>query len=312
MFIDWLSVTVPGDTLGVLDRLHSYFGNWEVLDYGGSGYDSSAKIGDTGRVFWNSERKDMGVHVKLPASALKALPRDAVTVLCDFVNMQGKATRLDVAADDFEGLLDLNVMREKVLDREFVCRARNGRETRSLFGEAGHTLYFGSGRSDTLLRIYDKRAEQASQGVDVIFCKSWIRAEMELKNDRADGGAQYIHKHRDEWSIEAAGWLLSFLDFKDPGTDSNVSRWDTWPWWSTFVEHAKKSRILSVQEERTVEDVRDWVDKQVVPSLFVLEATVGHDEVFQMVAEGSGRLKDHHKKMIEDYNKMLSAMKEED
>lgn len=290
----------------------AYFGNWEALDYGGSGYDCSAKVCDTGRVFWNSERKDMGVHVKLPASALKALPRDAVTVLCDLVAMQGKASRLDVAADDFEGLLDMNVMREKILRGEFVCRARNGREERSTFGQPGHTLYFGSGRSDTLLRIYDKKAEQARQGVDVSFCKSWVRAELELKNDRADGAAQYISKHRGDWHIEAAGWLLNFLDFKDPGTDSNVSRWNTSPWWSLFVEHAKKARIVSAQEERTVEDVKAWVEKQVTPSLFVLEATVGHDEVFQMVAEGSGRLKDRHKKMIDDYNKMLSAMKEED
>jgi phage replication initiation protein len=254
----------------------------------------------------------MGVHVRLPARALKALPRDAIAVLCDSVGMHGKFTRLDLATDDFQGVLDMDVMREKILKQEFVCRARSGREIRSLFGGAGHTLYFGSRESDTFLRIYDKAAEQADLGVDVSCCRSWIRVEMELKNDRADGAAHYIDQHREDWSNEAAGWLLSFLDFKDPGTDSNVSRWDTSPWWSLFVAHAKKSRIASVQEERTVEDVRDWVDRQVVPSLFVLEATVGHEEVFQMVAEGSGRLKDHHKKMIEDYNKMLAAMQEEE
>jgi phage replication initiation protein len=161
-------------------------------------------------------------------------------------------------------------------------------------------------------RIYDKAAEQADLGVDVSCCQSWIRAEMELKNDRADVAAHYIDQHRKDWSNEAAGWLLGFLDFKDPGTDSNVSRWETSPWWSLFVEQAKKSRIASVQQERTVEDVRDWVDRQVIPSLFVLEATLGHQEFFRMVAEGSARLKEHHKKMIADYNKMLAAMQDKE
>jgi phage replication initiation protein len=308
MFIDWLSITVPGDTPSVLDRLHSYFGDWEVLDYGGSGYDCSAKLAETGRVFWNRERKDMGVHLKLPASALKALPRDAVTILCALVAMGGKASRLDITADDFDGLLDMDLMRDKVLRGEFLCRAHNGREERSLFGEDGHTLYFGSRRSDTLLRIYDKKAEQASQKIDVTFCDTWVRVETELKNDRADGAAQYIAQHPETWFIEAAGWLLDFLDFKDPGTDSNISRWETSDWWSAFVERAKKAKIVVMQEERTVEDVKAWVEKQVAPSLFVLEATVGHEDLFQMVAEGSGRLKDRHKKMIDDYQKMLEQM----
>jgi phage replication initiation protein len=276
------------------------------------GYDRSALVCGTGRVLWSSVRPDMGVHVRLPATALRALPRDALAVLCDFLAMQGKATRLDVAADDCDGLLDLDVMSKKVLAGEFVCRAHSGSEVRSLFGGASHTLYFGSRESDTFLRTYNKKAEQEEKGVDVSHCPSWIRAEMELKGDRADGAAQYIYQHREIWSIEAGGWLLDFLDFKDPGTDSNVSRWETCDWWSTFVENARKSRIISAQEEKTVEDLRDWVDRQVVPSLFVLEATVGHEDLFQMVAGGSGRLKDRHKKMIADYNKMLAEMEGED
>lgn len=312
MFIDWLSVTIPGATQNTKDHLLSYFGNSEPLDGGGMGYDCSAKVCGTGRVFWSSVRQDMGVHVRLPASALKALPHNADTVLSDFVGMHGKFTRVDLATDDFEGVLDMDVMQSKILKKEFVCRARSGSEIRALFGGAGHTLYFGSRESDTFLRMYDKAAEQANLGVDVSCCRSWIRVEMELKNDRADVAAHYIDQHREDWSTEAAGWLLSFLDFKDPGTDSNVSRWITSPWWNLFVVHAQKSRIASVQEERTVEDIRDWVGRQVIPSLFVLEATLGHKKFFQMVAEGSARLKEHHKKMIADYNKMLAAMQEED
>ena len=57
------------------------------------------------------------------------------------------------------------------------------------------------------------------------------------------------------------------------------------------MDNAIKMQILMVPQEHTVAGVRAWVEKQVTPSPFVLEATVGHEDLFQMVAQGSGRLK---------------------
>ena len=61
-------------------------------------------------------------------------------------------------------------------------------------------------------------------------------------------------------------------------------------------------------EERTIEDVKNWVQKQVAPSLCVLAATIGHDELLEIVGDGSGRLSDRQVNMIEAYNKMLGEM----
>jgi phage replication initiation protein len=98
------------------------------------------------------------------------------------------------------------------------------------------------------------------------------------------------------------------LEFKERGADSNVSRWLPSSWWLDFLERASKARIVVASEERTLEDVKQWVEKQVAPSLFVLAATIGHDELFEIVGDGSGRLSERQVNMIEAYNKMLAQM----
>jgi phage replication initiation protein len=308
VFLDWIAGTVPGINSEVTDSLRSYFGNWQVLDRGGLGYDCCAKVFDSGRVFWHSTRRDMGVHVRLPASALAAMVNDPVTVLCDLARMSAKFTRIDVAADDYWGLLDLERIRAKILLGELTCRSHAIVEWVALRG-IGHTFYFGARASETFMRIYDKAAEQRSQGVDVTFCDTWTRVEAELKHERADLAARFICAHPDTWAIEAAGWFLNFLCFKDPVIgDINPSRWPTSLWWSVFLDRATKARLIREKVTRTVEDVKRWVERQVAPSLFVLAATIGHDELFEIVGEGSGRLRDDHTAMIDAYNKMLVEM----
>jgi phage replication initiation protein len=274
---------------------------------GGSARDANDHGRTSGRVFWSSTSPDMGGHVRLPGGALKMLQRDPVATLCDFRDMQGKFTRIDVAADDFEGLLILELIRSKLIAKEFVSYARNVTEVKALQG-IGHTLYFGSRESESFMRIYDKRAEQTNAGIELKFEGPWVRVEMEFKHKRADAVGAYIYSHRDAWGIEAAGWFRNFLEFKERGADSNVSHWLPSSWWLDFLERASKARIVVASEERTLEDVKDWVQKQVAPSLFVLAATIGHDELFEIVGDGSGRLSERQVNMIEAYNKMLAQM----
>jgi phage replication initiation protein len=213
-----------------------------------------------------------------------------------------------VAADDYRGLLDLERIRTKILLGELTCRSHAIVEWVALRG-IGHTFYFGARDSETFMRIYDKAAEQKSQGVEVMFCGTWIRVEAELKHERADLAARYICAHPDTWAIEAAGWFLNYLCFKDPVIgDLNPSRWPTSLWWSVFLDRAVKARLIREKVTRTVEDVKRWVERQVAPSLYVLAATIGHDELFEIVGEGSARLRDDHTAMIDAYNKMLGEM----
>ncbi len=316
MLIDWLAFTLPGDPTHTLDLVRGYCGQWEPQPHGGNGYHHSARVWETGRVFWSLERADMGVHVRLPSSALECCPYDALDVLLWSQTHHASVTRLDIAADDTDyHLLDLLEIQRKVLCEEFVSSARNVREVRPLRGEGGHTIYFGSRESETYLRIYDKAAEQARRLAGEVngqilppIPDYWVRVEMELKGKRADVAAKYVGANLGTWRTEAAGWILKYLDFKDPEIDTNKSRWCTSEWWADFLDRASKAQIHVEKKRKTAEDVKAWVEKQVSPSLFVLTATIGHDELFGIVGEASARLSERQVDMIEEYRQSLEEM----
>jgi phage replication initiation protein len=307
MFLDWIECTIHGDISAILSALRGFFRpDWQELDFGGLGYNQSATVWDKGRVYWHTERADMGVHIRLPATALQASNRLAVTILCDLYRMGAKFTRIDLAADDLKGLLDMEVILAKVEQDDFVCRSRVVDQVRRLRGGAGNTLYFGSRASDTFFRIYDKAAEQAKKGV--LFAGHWVRTEMELKHERAHEVAVYICENPETWGETARGWFLRFLDFKEHEEDQTKSRWDTCGWWSEYLENASKVRILICYQKKTIEDLKRWVIQQVAPSLYVLVDTIGFDEVFRLIGEASARLSPRQIELIKSYEKMLREM----
>ncbi len=305
MRIDWIECTLKGTASPILADLKRFFRAWQELDNGGMGYDQSARVWDTGRVYWSSTRRDMGVHVRLPPSALEAAGVDAVAVLGEFYRKGAHFTRLDIAADDTTGQLSLETIREKIVAGDVVTRARRVNEIRALVG-LGHTLYFGSRESSTFGRIYDKAAEQITAGK--LYVGHWIRAEVEFKRERAHAAAEFICRNVETWREAAQGWFLAFIDFKEHGTDENKSRWETCTWWLSFLDYASKVRLVLSRVVKTVDDVKQWVNKQVAPSLFVLASTIGHDDLFQMVGEASARLSSRHLEMIESYGRMSGAL----
>ncbi|MCI0476454.1 MAG: replication initiation factor domain-containing protein [Anaerolineales bacterium] len=305
MLIDWIAVTLQGDSQQALGLVRSWSGGFEDLPGGGNGYDRSAKIWETGRVFWSSVRPDMGVHVRLPSSALHASKRDAFDVLGWLLKHNGNATRLDVACDDFDyHLLDLAEISRKAQENEVCTHAHQINEWHALRG-VGHTIYFGARSSDRLLRIYDKAAEQvANLGGNVEMPDEyWVRVELELKGDRAKVAAQMIIDHPEKWQVLAAGWMRDFVDFKVPDfEDENKARWETCEWWLDFLDNAAKCKIPVKREEQTIERIQAWVEKQVTPTLFVLTATVGHDKLFADVGEASSRLSPRQVQLINEWN----------
>jgi len=269
------------------------------------GYDRSAKIWDTGRVYWSTMRSDMGVHVRLPSSAMHTSKQDSVDLLTWLVRHNGNTTRLDVACDDFDyHLLDLAEISRKAQEDEVCTDAQVIDEWHALRG-VGHTIYFGSRSSERLLRIYDKAAEQVKKagGNAAMPDEFWVRVELELKGDRAKVAGQMIVDHRETWQILGAGWIRDFVDFKEPELeDINKARWETSRWWLDFLDNAAKCKIPIKREEQTIERIVAWVDKQVAPSLFVLSATVGHDQVFERVGAASARLSARQVQLINEWN----------
>ena len=286
--VDWISATLPGDFSSSLQVVSDLFGAVTPLDYGFRGYSRSGVVLCTGRVAWSPARPDMGVHVDLPSSALSELHRvtsDLVGLLRCMCDLGFSFTRLDVAADDLDGILDLGEIRDCIERGDYTSRWHTATRMYNLRG-AGSTIYLGAPSSDSMLRIYDKAAERGTTG-------PWVRVEFQARRRVAHALVLGLV----ERGLSAALAIVrSYVDFKVGSGDSNVSRRRTALWWVRFLRGLAALRLRLPSITRTLDGVRRWLTDQVAPSLaLVVEADGGVlDWLIDLVDGGKRRLTPVH------------------
>lgn len=288
--VDWLAGTITEKPIGeTLDALGQFLGEWQELEYGGRGYECSAVIFGTGRIFWSYAHPRMGVHVSFPSSAIAASGFESQALIAGFVHLGMKFTRVDFAMDDTTGILNLDEIASAVKQKSFVSRSKKWTQIENESG--GRTINLGVRSSQTFLRIYDKAKEQKIEG-------HWIRVELELKDERADAAIRELLDETD-WSKKVASWLLGYVDFKACGSDTNKSRWLTVDWWAQFLGFVEKSRLHTPKCVKTIDDVIEWLTDQCAPSLFVVWSAFGSHKIQMMIDMAAARLKAKHLGMIQ-------------
>ncbi len=308
MIGDWIEGTIKLKEKSMMDavfELKDYFSpfglSWDELDHGFNGYIKSAQVGHSIKVLWHPARVDMGVHVSIPSSGVAELGVSFESICRDLFSLGMVGSRFDCAGDDHEGLINLDRVIQAARDKCFVSRWReSGRGGRWELREnehGGRTLCFGKRESRAFLRIYDKRQEQLDKGKPVEW-DIWNRAELELHGERANAAFVYVVTHPDDWHEAACGWMRSYLDFKEPGTNEQKTRWETASWWLEFLKNAAKCRLVVLPVVKTVERVKRWFKRQVVPNAYVLYRYMGMDELISMMLEGQDRVKEKHQLML--------------
>ena len=137
--------------------------------------------------------------------------------------------RLDVAYDDWTGILDIKKLDDNARKQNIVTKFRDYGVERS-YSKEDITLYFGSKKSDVLFRCYNKAAERKREDVP-----HWVRFEMQLRDERAfTFVSNFIQSDHDVGQC-FLGVLNNYLRFVKPCGDSNKRRWDTAPFWRRFV-----------------------------------------------------------------------------
>jgi len=293
LILDWLHGVFLGQPIDdVLAVLADLFGEITPLERGYWGYSSMGLIlSGLGKVAWDYGRPEMGVLLVLPARALGEVARLLGTDVRGFGvflrELGFRPARVDFAMDDHEGVLDLDLMHEKARAGEFTTRWRGGPKN-ALWSwredaNGGRMLTFGSRASRAYLRIYDKAAERGVEG-------PWIRVELELKGDKA---VQAWDRFLDEGPSFVPGLFRNYLEFKGCRTgDSNRTRWPIAGWWAAFLSFAEKVRLSLPAPSRTLETVKNWVTRQVAPSLALLVKAEGGavDWLYSLIREGEARL----------------------
>jgi hypothetical protein len=291
--IDWVSFTVPYERRFAF--LEFIPGGVEWLGRGWRGY------------------SELGIHFEVSSRALAVLAgasdfwADLPGAVAVVLALGGHFTRVDVALDDREGLLDMGTMLEHLKSCWFTTRWRDWDREQKFKASTGvckkNMLTFGSRRSDAYLRVYNKALERIEAGED--DPGHWVRVELELKRSRADAVAHlYANREEGAFFAELAGVVRGYIEFKEPnGGDSNRRRWPVAGWWLRFLEGAEKAR-LTVREavKRTVDHVREWIAKQVAPSLAVVVEYMGEPDALHWLGaearDGRRRWKGRHKAIL--------------
>jgi len=292
ILIDWLEFTMPDD-FRIRERFRSleYYlktPGCEMVqsDRGMHGYRTQYRIGRAIILMDGSE--SMGVHVILSGQALRELKNSPLDVLHWLLHHAGRVTRIDLALDNVTGELTLARINRAVRSGAVTCRAKTYRRMESGListGQVtGETLYFGSAKSDTQYRIYDKAAEQGLQG-------HWVRCEGQYRHENAQRVAQLIHDARLDVGTVYCGLLRGFLNVLTPSTtDTNKSRWSVAQWWLDLLSGVEKLKLSILKKPVTAARSLAWIKRQVAPALAMCLDAFGADVMTAVYLDGKARM----------------------
>lgn len=294
VLIDWLSFTIPDDSVQDIKELTQFL----CLPYdecvdrnGGHGYLKRLIYGNIHLYYEGSP--GMGYHVSFTGKGCREyesiINGDWLFLFKKVLEGGGHFTRIDSAIDDYAQALDLNLIQEKVNHRHLVSRFKTTRTILSKDlvneGSTGLTIIFGSRSSNAVVRMYDKGIEQ---GVDF----NWIRCELELKHELAN---EFISKLHEGWELgkATAAVLKNYINFKDPSSDTNKSRWLTSCFWDEFLDGVSRLALTVKVAERTIEKTKEWLERQVAVALARVVEHDGGDLEFidYLIDSGHKRLR---------------------
>lgn len=211
-------------------------------------------------------------------------------------------TRLDLAFDDHNGLIDIHRVEMDVRDRNYVSKCTRSEITWSddLKPDIqGLTIGIGSKKSDIYVRIYDKAAERGFTD------RHWIRVELQLRDDRAIVAmAQIMHSQHVGRTV--SGILRNYLTFRVPSSDKNKSRWPIAYYWERVIGTMEKITLwLKPGEPYNIHKSEVWLKKQYGQLIVTLSEIQGRDELVKTCRNmfPVDSLPKKYKQIIEDFKR---------
>lgn len=325
--IDWLEFTVHNynlhDTIIYLLELEE--DAFTKIPGGKNGY-KNQKLWNEGNIFilYNDDPENdrMGIHVIMSGTGCryyeqnKNLRKMIANVMA--IEHLYKFTRIDIAIDDRSGkLINFNKI-AKSEDQGTISslwyKTTYLREKRIQDGVVlGKTLYFGSKKSKIFMRIYDKHLEQQkrlqhNKREDATPLKEhvdWTRLEIVFREERAQLLSRYLLE-TDDIGLLLKGTLKNYIRFLQKprkSTDMRKRRWKTAPWYEKLLGNVGKLKLTTKPADKSIEEMKEWLKKQISPTIAaIMAANEGDtDWLYELIVNGSTRLKAKHKQAIAQY-----------
>ncbi|MCL2109744.1 MAG: replication initiation factor domain-containing protein [Oscillospiraceae bacterium] len=265
-------------------ELPGFYGYAERLHYGGIS------------IHYNGHADNMGVCLEMTGKGCRTFETlgngDWKKIAQLLIKEQDKTTnitRLDVAYDDHKGVLDIDKIAKNTRKRWYSARAEAWEVT---YSSKGTSCYIGSKKSETLIRFYDKAAEQ---GLD--DGSHWVRCELQLRRERAFNFLKEMHEK--PVGTVFSGVLNNYLRFVKPSAgDSNKRRWETEEWWEAFVASVEVIQITTKKEiDYNMGKLHSYVIEQAGNCIATYIACVGEDN-FKEIMNEKRKLKPHQHEII--------------
>ena len=271
--IDWFSFSSRIDSFDSFCKLLGLdHVNWEFRSYSANGYTNTyyfegISIHDAGYNSYrfkgtDSEQEVKGAWLEMSGSGCRAFEtwgHGNWQKLLDYAveNVDNiTANRIDIAYDDFVGYLDMNKIIDDTRKKNFVSKFRSCQIIESFKNDSDETAYtveHGRMKSDTYIRIYDKRLEQNAQE----FTDHWVRNEIMLRHKRALALMMLLsdeYEYKDGFRIlksekkplnEAYMLIMNnYLRYIEPSdTDTNKWRSPVAAHWKNFSEAVTSYRV---------------------------------------------------------------------
>ena len=199
-------------------------------------------------VMYSPKRPDMGLHMLYSGEVIRKLQTLKIqpdSLLKLLVETGVTFTRLDLAIDAKSEGVNLDRIKTAIYRKEYSGRERVARTTDN--ADDGYSIYVGAPTSDRKMRLYNKAAEQALDGID------WKRLELELHRRVSDTIARAFCSGS-MGNIHDAAWAIADKMLPDllPAT------------WKIF---GKATDQISVPNIPHITDTERWLINTVAPTI---------------------------------------------
>lgn len=212
--IDWISATYPytGDKKSIARVLPDDHNGEHTIIRATMGYDTALQYKSGAMMLWHTKHPNMGIHVVYSAKAIASACENfgiEQWEIIDYLSIDGKITRLDVALDVANVPIDIRQLHSDALSGKIKTRTKSIDyvESAKVGQEHGaRTLYLGSMKKrKKLLRIYDK-------GMQLNLNNYLTRFELETHGQIAHNAALGLTQDIERMAQSISGMIKGYAD----------------------------------------------------------------------------------------------------
>lgn len=297
--IDWLAFTIPADESDYFGDLQEFldFCSYNINEFesieGRNFYNSGFSLSDYVLIYYNNPAKDKiagssnTVNIVFTGQGCTdlylRLDGDWIGLFRLLRRIDARMTRLDLAMDDYEGVLNLKTIAYKLDRGQYRSKKKSFNVIQSVGkneNAKGQTVYIGNPRAKTsrdgnvVYRLYDKRMQyiEERQLLPAIAEECWLRYELMLTRNKAEKAIDEFLRGRTEDQVYK-GIVRNLVTFLNPTKGKNgkiakdLKTWETSSWWADFVEENEEIVFNNAERDADLYTVLMWLRQSVVPTL---------------------------------------------